>query len=77
MNPKSERTKPRVRVPAQDVAVRKRLGINGRPTLYREEYCDLVVKEMSEGLSVGGFAGLVLVSRQTIDEWMHGPPGVF
>lgn len=43
----------------------------GRPTLYREEYCQQVIDVCSEGYSLTGFAGLIGVSRDTIDEWQR------
>ena len=46
----------------------------GQPTKYRREYCDLVKKEMAAGYSLGGFAGLIGVNRDTIDEWRHAHP---
>lgn len=46
----------------------------GRPTLYREEYCDEVVKDMAKGYSLGAFAGLVGVSRATLNLWMDEHP---
>ncbi len=46
----------------------------GRPTLYRPEYCELVQTEMAKGYSLGGFAGSLGVSRQTITQWMQDYP---
>lgn len=43
----------------------------GRPTKYKEEYCDLLVKHMSEGLSLESFAGLIGHHKQTIYEWIR------
>ena len=34
----------------------------------------MVVDEMSKGYSLGGFAGLILVNRSTINEWMRAHP---
>lgn len=42
----------------------------GRPSLYREEYCERVVKEMAQGVSLTGFAGKIGVDKQSIYEWM-------
>ncbi len=46
----------------------------GRPTLYREEYCELVVEICAEGFSLTGFAGKIGVARQTITEWCDVHP---
>lgn len=41
----------------------------GRPTLYRDEYCDEIVDFCREGYSLTAFAGKIGVSRDTISEW--------
>lgn len=46
----------------------------GRPTKYKSEYCDEVVKFCSTGLSLTAFAGSILVARSTINEWMEQHP---
>lgn len=46
----------------------------GRPTLYRPEYCEEVVKHCAEGLSFEAFAGRVSVSIETIYEWARRYP---
>ena len=46
----------------------------GRPSLYRPEYCELVQEDMKQGRSIGGFAGEIGVSRQTITSWMNKYP---
>lgn len=43
----------------------------GRPTDYRPEYCELVIQEMSGGISLGAFAGVVGVARETVYQWMR------
>lgn len=43
----------------------------GRPTKFKEEYCDRLVDHMAEGFSFESFAGKVLVSRQTIYSWLE------
>ena len=43
----------------------------GRPSKYRQEYCDLLVKHMEDGLSFESFAGVVHVDRDTIYEWAN------
>jgi DNA-binding XRE family transcriptional regulator len=41
----------------------------GRPTLYKEEFCDLLISHMEKGYSYESFAGLLGVSKQTIYDW--------
>jgi len=41
----------------------------GRPTKYKEEYCELLINHMSSGLSFESFAGVVLVNQDTLHEW--------
>ena len=41
----------------------------GRPSLYKPEYCEAVVKAMSEGVSLSGFAGMIGVSREALYHW--------
>lgn len=49
-------------------AVKKHPG--GRPTLYKKEYCEKLIKHMAKGFSFESFAGLMRVSKQTIYEWL-------
>ncbi len=42
----------------------------GRPTSYKEEYCDQVIEYMKEGASLTAFAASIGVARSTINEWM-------
>ena len=46
----------------------------GRPTKYKQEYCDMVIEHMSEGASLTSFAASIDVSRSTIDNWMSENP---
>ena len=46
----------------------------GRPTKYREEYCDAVVEHMSHGASLTSFAAEVDVARSTINVWIEEYP---
>jgi len=41
----------------------------GRPTLYKPEYCAMILGHMREGFSVESFAGVIGVSRDSIYEW--------
>lgn len=42
----------------------------GRPTLYKQEFCQLVLDDMAKGFSLTAFAGLIGVNRETLTEWM-------
>ena len=46
----------------------------GRPTKYDPAYCDDVEAEMGNGLSLTAFAGVIGVSRSTINEWIDANP---
>jgi hypothetical protein len=46
----------------------------GRPTEYRPEYCALVIDEMRRGISLGAFAGVIGMSRDTVYRWMREHP---
>lgn len=46
----------------------------GRPTLYRPEYAAQVEAEMAKGYSLGAFAGIIGVARNTLDEWAQRHP---
>lgn len=41
----------------------------GRPTKYKEEYCEMLIDHMSKGLSQASFAGLIGVNVDTLTEW--------
>lgn len=41
----------------------------GRPTKYKKENCELLIKHMEKGFSYESFAGLIGVSKQTIYDW--------
>ena len=43
----------------------------GRPTLYKPEYCEAVVKHMAQGLSLTSFAGEISVSVKSLYEWQQ------
>jgi hypothetical protein len=45
-------------------------GILGRPTKYKDEYCQMLIDHMSKGLSFESFAGIVSVNRDTVHEWV-------
>ncbi len=46
----------------------------GRPSKYKETYCDLVIESMSEGKSLTAFAADIGVARDTITEWADVHP---
>lgn len=46
----------------------------GRPTNYREEYCETVIEHMSRGLSKAAVAGKLLVSYDSILDWEKAHP---
>lgn len=48
---------------------KKKENPGGRPTLYRQEYCEAIVAHMAEGASATSFAASVGVCRETISEW--------
>lgn len=46
----------------------------GRPTIYEQRFCDLLIDHMEKGFSYESFAGLVGVSKQTIYDWEKANP---
>lgn len=47
---------------------------NGRPSLYKEEYCQGVISHMSEGYTFESYAGVIGVNRDTLYHWRHEYP---
>lgn len=43
----------------------------GRPTKYKKEYCKKLIEHMSQGYSIGSFAGVVKVNKDTVYEWIN------
>ena len=41
----------------------------GRPSEYKQEFCDKVVEAMAAGLSLTAFAGSIRVARETVYAW--------
>lgn len=41
----------------------------GRPSTYKEEYCDLLVKHMAEGYSFESFGAITHTSKETLYTW--------
>lgn len=48
---------------------KKTKSIMGRPSLYKPEYCEKLIKHMRKGLSFESFAGVVDVNIDTLYEW--------
>lgn len=46
----------------------------GRPTDYRQEYCEQLISHMKEGLSFESFAGLIGMTRASIYTWTEKHP---
>jgi hypothetical protein len=49
----------------------------GRPTLYKPEYCEMLIEHMAEGFTFESFAGVVRVARDTLFEWRRNHPEFF
>lgn len=41
----------------------------GRPTLYKEDYCEQLIEHMTQGFSFESFAGFIGVCKDTLNEW--------
>ena len=41
----------------------------GKPTLYREEYCQKLIDHMTGGGTYEGFAAMLRVAKQTLYDW--------
>lgn len=46
-------------------------SVMGRPSLYKPEYCEMLLEHMEQGFSLESFAGKLRVSRETLYEWMR------
>jgi hypothetical protein len=46
----------------------------GRPSKFKETYCNEVITHMAEGASLTSFAAEIGVARSTINEWMAEHP---
>lgn len=49
----------------------------GRPTDYRDAYCDEVISHLSEGYTLAAFAGIIGADRQTVYNWADAHPEFF
>lgn len=76
MSEKKEKKKPlsdKERRAQTDAIVNARIKA-GAPTLYRPEYCQLVIEEMKTGASIVSFAAKIGVHRDTIFHWAKTIP---
>jgi hypothetical protein len=46
----------------------------GRPSKYKEEYCEMLIAHLTKGFSYETFAAIVNVDRDTIYEWETAHP---
>lgn len=46
----------------------------GRPSLYREEYCEQLIEHMKDGRGYDAFAGVIRVGIRTIHDWEKNHP---
>lgn len=42
----------------------------GRPSKYKQEYCQMLIEHMKDGLSFESFAAIISVNRDTLHEWV-------
>lgn len=49
-------------------------AVERRPTDYRKEYCEMLIKHMAQGLSFKSFGGIVDVCEDTLHEWVKVHP---
>jgi hypothetical protein len=53
----------------RDVTPKTNLPVMGRPTKYKPEYCQMLIKHMSQGYSYETFGAIVDVDRDTLYHW--------
>ena len=46
----------------------------GRPTIYKEEYCEMLIAHMASGMSFETFGSSIGVSRDRVYEWANKHP---
>lgn len=46
----------------------------GRPSEFKEEYCEMLVEHLSKGLSFSSFAGVIGVCEDTVYRWAKEHP---
>jgi len=45
--------------------------INGRPSKYKEDYCQMLIDHMAEGFTFESFGGVIGVCKDTLYEWVR------
>lgn len=48
--------------------------MTGRPTLYKEQYCDAIINFMADGKSITAFAASIGHHRQILHQWAKTHP---
>ena len=56
--------------PKKEMAPKPPGYVFGRPTKYREEYCQMLIDHMAKGYSFEAFAGVVNISTSNLYEWV-------
>jgi hypothetical protein len=46
----------------------------GKPTKYKEEYCEALINHMAQGFSYKSFAGVIRVHRSIMNDWEERYP---
>jgi hypothetical protein len=49
----------------------------GRPSKYKEEYCDMLIEHMTQGMSFESFAGVIGTHDETLRNWAAKYPEFF
>lgn len=49
----------------------KKQYTTGRPTTYKEEYCDQIIEHLAQGFSMESFAATINCSRDSLYEWRN------
>lgn len=52
----------------------ERKMLRGRPSSYRADFAQDVIEDLSDGYSLGGYAGRIGVARSTLNIWMERYP---
>lgn len=56
--------------------LRPKIGLSkkGVSTEYRPEYCQMLINEMANGISMEAFAGIISITKKTLYEWFKEYP---
>ena len=46
----------------------------GRPSKFKQTYCDMLIEHLAEGASISSFAAEIGVARSTINQWAEDHP---